>query len=48
MFLMLLFLNYEYTSVLFTDTRAIYASVGGMIWMSIGGFIMKQMVSFEI
>lgn len=48
MFLMLLFLNYDYTSVLFTDPRAIYASLGGMVWMAIGGFIMKQMVSFEI
>ncbi len=48
MFIMLLLLNYEYTSVLFTDPRAIYTSLGGMVWMSIGAFIMKQMISFEI
>lgn len=48
MFIMLLMLNYEYTSVLFTDPRAIYTSLGGLVWMSIGAFIMKQMISFEI
>jgi len=48
MFVMLLILNYDYTSVLFTDPRAIYTALGGMVWMSIGAFIMKQMISFEI
>lgn len=48
MFIMLLMINYEYTSVLFTDPRAIYTSLGGLVWMSIGAFIMKQMISFEI
>ncbi len=48
MFIMLLIINYDYTSVLFTDPRAIYSALGGMVWMSIGGFIMKQMISFEI
>ena len=48
MFVMLLMLNYEYTSVLFTDPRAIYTSLGGLVWMMIGAFIMKQMISFEI
>lgn len=48
MFALLLVINYDYTSVLFTDTRAIIASVIGLVWMSIGGFIMSRMVSFEI
>ena len=48
MFFMLLLINYNYTSVLFTDQRAIYIALGGLVWMSIGGFIMKQMISFEI
>ncbi len=48
MFFMLLLLNYEYTSVLFTDPRAIYTSLGGLVWMAIGAFIMKQMITFEI
>ena len=48
MFFMLLMINYKYTSVLFTDPRAMYTALGGLIWMSIGGFIMKQMISFEI
>jgi len=48
MFFMLLMINYDYTSVLFTDTRGIYAALGGLGWMSIGAFIMKQMISFEI
>ena len=48
MFFMLLMINYNYTSVLFTDQRALYTSIGGLTWMGIGGFIMKQMVSFEV
>ena len=48
MFFMLLLINYNYTSVLFTDQRAIYIALGGLVWMMIGGFIMKQMISFEI
>lgn len=48
MFMMLLMINYEYTSVLFTDPRAIYTALGGLVWMAIGAFIMKQMISFEI
>jgi len=48
MFFMLLLINYNYTSVLFTDQRATYIALGGLVWMSIGGFIMKQMINFEI
>ena len=32
MFFMLLLINYNYTSVLFTDQRAIYIALGGMVW----------------
>lgn len=48
MFLMLLLINYDYTSILFTDQRAMYISLGGLLWMSIGFFVMKQMINFEI
>jgi len=48
MFLMLLMINYDYASILFTDQRGIIAALGGLAWMSIGAFIMKQMISFEI
>ncbi|RYD20916.1 MAG: pilus assembly protein TadB, partial [Spirochaetia bacterium] len=32
----------------FEDDRLIVAGLGGAVWMSIGGFIMAKMVSFEI
>ncbi|MCH7806315.1 MAG: type II secretion system F family protein [Proteobacteria bacterium] len=48
MFFMLLTINYKYTSVLFTDPRAMYTALGGLAWMAIGGFVMKQMINFEI
>jgi tight adherence protein B len=35
-------------SKFFTDQRLIIAGVGGLIWMGIGAFIMKQMINFEI
>ena len=38
----------EYTGGFFTDTRLIIAGAGGLVWMSIGAFIMAKMVSFEI
>lgn len=48
LFVFLLFVNYDYTSVLFTDPRAIIASVIGLTWLSIGGFIMSRLIAFEI
>jgi tight adherence protein B len=48
MFLMILSINYDYASTLFTDPRAIVISVGALIWLALGGFIMSKMVSFEI
>jgi tight adherence protein B len=32
----------------FTDQRLMVAGLGGLIWMSIGAFIMAKMVNFEI
>jgi tight adherence protein B len=32
----------------FVDQRLIVAGMGGLVWMSIGGFIMAKMVNFEI
>ena len=42
------FINPTYMGGFFTDQRLIVAGIGGMIWMSIGVFIMAKMVNFEI
>jgi tight adherence protein B len=42
------FINPGYMAVLFTDPMGRAMSIGGIIWMSIGIFIMKQMVSFKV
>jgi tight adherence protein B len=41
-------MNPTYMGGFFVDQRLIVAGIGGMIWMSIGAFIMKQMMNFEI
>ena len=41
-------INPSYMDDFFTDQRLIVAGLGGMIWMSIGAFIMAKMVNFEI
>jgi tight adherence protein B len=41
-------INPPYMQTFFSDTRLSIAAVGGLIWMSIGAFIMSRMVSFEI
>jgi len=41
-------INYDYMGKFFTDERLIIAGIGGLIWMAIGAFIMKQMINFEI
>jgi len=38
----------DYFGAFFTDQRLMVAAMGGLTWMSIGGFIMAKMVSFEI
>lgn len=40
--------NPEYITKFFIDERLMVAGLGGLIWMSIGVFIMAKMVSFEI
>lgn len=47
-FAMIYWINPSYLNGFFTDDRLIVAGLGGMVWMSIGGFIMAKMVSFEI
>jgi len=41
-------MNPEYLVGFFTQQRLMIAGIGGLIWMSIGAFIMKKMISFEI
>ncbi len=47
-FIMIYWINPEYMANFFVDQRLIVAGGGGMIWMSIGAFIMSQMINFEI
>lgn len=47
-FAMIWWINPEYLGGFFTDDRLIVTGLGGLVWMSIGGFIMAKMVSFEI
>ena len=41
-------INPGYMSGFFSDQRLMVAGLGGLVWMSIGVFIMAKMVSFEI
>ena len=41
-------MNPSYMGGFFVDQRLIVAGLGGMVWMSIGVFIMAKMVNFEI
>jgi tight adherence protein B len=41
-------INPEYMGEFFSDPRLIVAGLGGMLWMSIGVFVMAKMVNFEI
>ena len=47
-FVLIYWINPSYLGGFFTDDRLIVAGLGGLVWMSIGGFIMAKMVSFEI
>lgn len=42
------FMNPDYLAGFFVEPRLMVAGIGGLIWMSIGGFIMAKMVNFEI
>ncbi|WP_293882199.1 type II secretion system F family protein [Sphingomonas sp.] len=41
-------INPMYMGGFFTDTRLTTIGAGGLVWMSIGAFIMSKMISFEI
>jgi tight adherence protein B len=45
---MIWWINPSYIGGFFTEDRLIVAGLGGLVWMSIGAFIMAKMVSFEI
>ena len=45
---MIWWINPSYLAGFFTDDRLIVTGLGGLVWMSIGAFIMAKMVSFEI
>lgn len=47
-FVMIWWINPGYIGGFFTEDRLIVAGIGGLVWMSIGAFIMAKMVSFEI
>ena len=47
-FVLIWWINPAYIGGFFEDDRLIVTGLGGLVWMSIGGFIMAKMVSFEI
>jgi len=47
-FALIWFISGDYMQKFFVDERLIMAGGGGLLWMAIGAFIMKQMISFEI
>lgn len=48
MFGLILAINFEYASVLYTDPRAMVIAIGGLMWMGLGMFIIQKMINFEI
>jgi tight adherence protein B len=47
-FTMIFMINKPYMANFFQDERLMIAGLGGLVWMSIGAFIMAKMVNFEI
>lgn len=45
---MIYWINPDYVGGFFSDDRLIITGLGGMVWMSLGAFIMAKMVSFEV
>ncbi|HCJ21199.1 MAG TPA: pilus assembly protein TadB [Erythrobacter sp.] len=45
---MIMWINPSYIGGFFEDDRLIVTGLGGLVWMSIGAFIMAKMVNFEI
>lgn len=48
MFGLMMVLNHDYASVLYTDPRAQMVSMGSMVWMGVGMLMINKMISFEI
>ena len=44
----ILYINPDYMMKFFEDERLIVAGLGGLVWMAIGAFVMRQMINFEI
>jgi tight adherence protein B len=42
------FISPTYMAGFFSDQRLMIAGLGGLVWMSIGAYIMRQMINFEI
>ena len=47
-FALIWFINGSYMQNFFVDQRLMIAGGGGLVWMSIGAFIMAKMINFEI
>jgi tight adherence protein B len=47
-FFLIMQINPSYMGQFFTDQRLIGVGLGGMVWMGIGAFVMRQMINFEI
>lgn len=47
-FILVYLTNPEYVMKFFVDQRLMVAALGGLIWISIGAFIMAKMIDFEI
>ena len=47
-FTLVWFINPNYMAGFCTDQRLMVAGLGGLVWMSIGAFVMAKMVNFEI
>ncbi len=48
MFALLMAVNSEYMMIMLTDLRGKFLLAGGLTWLSLGVFVMKQMINFEI
>ena len=48
MFTLLMIVNTDYMMILLTDIRGKMLMAGGLTWLSLGVFFMKQMIAFEI
>lgn len=47
-FCMIYYINPDYIGGFFVDERLMITGLGGLVWLSLGAFIMAKMVSFEI